>query len=862
MTTQWEYEFDPYGDNPLNKIVDEAHTITPANGKDFTFFIPRKGPFHRRSVVLRDAVTGNELNLGTDYYFGWRYDDIITSGSVQPVYGAIVMNDPTKTYQVLMDYQNLGGSTMLDDAEIVTLLANTGRDPRRALWTDVVDIPEALPPIPHRESTGVVIGFDSVVEVLYKIADSINSGNVKSMQALMEHVADHHNPHRITLEDLGIDELGNLIPATKEEAEGGTDNTHYMTALRTDQYAKAVILPILNTHVSDQNNPHNVTKSQVGLGSVQNYPVASTTEAEAGVATNRYMTPATSVLLMNSLFKPLVDAHIADKANPHGTTKAQVGLGNVDNYQTATAAEASEGKATNRFMTPYLVGVAIAGQVNAAIDYHTGDFNNPHKTTKAQVGLGSVDNYATASVQDATAGTATDKFMTPYLTANAIIVQAPIAMEFHTNDNNNPHGVTKTQVGLGNVSNYAMATLTEATGATSNERYMSPYLTDQLIAKRLQEAGVGDSVTKESIGLGNVDNYASATTNDMITLNGTKFVTTNVLAAFFQQGGGASTFITKNTVGLNQVQNLPVATVEDMASRNNTTYATPHTVDKMMSDNVVANPILTQQSDTNFDKKPYSLIAPESVMGVEATGDGLVSSYRATDIVDSEQAYFYSKYALSGNKTVVYSLTKPVASAAMSVGMIYLKSKTDDFGYYFGVQIDGTSASLVMMEAGSATPVGTAKTIVAPAANTKISMTVVLTPASGAYNISVLDTTGNNFSFAGTIADLLTAAGLPDDASTLSLQGAVALSVDVDLETLGTNGITLGSTFIPADVNRVLYNVNTGATYSYDGTNWTASTRPVYYRKGTTYWNPMTDELFLATTTKSCVPFGTGTIVN
>lgn len=47
----------------------------------------------------------------------------------------------------------------------------------------------------------------------------------------------------------------------------------------------------ISTHASRTDNPHNVTKSQVGLGSVQNYGIASQAQAEAGTANNVYMTP-------------------------------------------------------------------------------------------------------------------------------------------------------------------------------------------------------------------------------------------------------------------------------------------------------------------------------------------------------------------------------------------------------------------------------------------------------------------------------------------------------------------------------------------------------------------------------------------
>ena len=863
MTTQWEYEFDPYGDNPNNLIVDEPHTITPANGKNFSFFIPRKTPFHRRSVVLKDAVSGVTLNVGTDYYFGWRYDDIITSGSVQPVYGAIVLNDHTKTYNVKVTYQTLGGPTVIDDAEIAQLLANTLRDPRRALWTDVVDVPSELPPIPHRQSTQDLVGFDQQIEVLYKIADAIAEGNVKAMQALMEHMNDFHNPHHVTLKDLGIDDLNSLILATKEEAETGTDNVHYMSSLRVAQYSTANVIPVIDAHKKDTNNPHAVTASQVGLGSVENYPIASSQEAEAGVATNRYMTPATTTTLVSKNFKPLVDNHIADKNNPHGVTKTQVGLGNVSNYPTASDQEASEGTATNRYMTPYLTAVAIAAQVNVAIDYHTSDFNNPHKVTATQVGLGNVSNYGTATVPEATAGTVNTKFMTPYLTAQSINVNAPIALEFHTGDMNNPHGVTKTHVGLGNVSNYAVASLEEAIDGTANDRYMTPYVTDKLIAKRLADAGVGVPVTKETIGLGLVENYAPANADDMKTLQGTKYVTTSSLGSFFQGGGGASTFITKSTVGLSQLENYRVATEDDIIARSNQAYATAYTVSKMMSENLISSPILTQNPDLTFTKKPYTLVKTTSFMGATTTGDGVLISYLASDIVDSDQAYYYVDFPLTGVLTQQATLSNVVRGPAMTIPFLSLKA-ADGSGYTFGIEVKEDTATFALIEEGTVTPVGTPTAISGLATGQVLTLSSNLTPASSAYSLNLV-VNGTGYNFSGTKSDLLNMAALPDDPATLTMLGSFGVSVDADLDNLSTNGILLSTTYIPTATDGYLVNVDTGAKYTYntaDG-SWVAAAggTNVFYRQGSTYWNPLTDELFLAASMNHVIPFGMNAIV-
>jgi len=56
----------------------------------------------------------------------------------------------------------------------------------------------------------------------------------------------------------------------------------------------------LDAHKSDKANPHNVTKAQIGLGNVQNYGIATQAEAEAGTVNNKYMTPLRTLELLNA----------------------------------------------------------------------------------------------------------------------------------------------------------------------------------------------------------------------------------------------------------------------------------------------------------------------------------------------------------------------------------------------------------------------------------------------------------------------------------------------------------------------------------------------------------------------------------
>lgn len=59
--------------------------------------------------------------------------------------------------------------------------------------------------------------------------------------------------------------------------------------------------------------------------------------------------------------------HVNYKGNPHGTTASDLNLGNVPNYPVATEEEAILGKSNNTLLTPYLgVKMAAAQSVTSA----------------------------------------------------------------------------------------------------------------------------------------------------------------------------------------------------------------------------------------------------------------------------------------------------------------------------------------------------------------------------------------------------------------------------------------------------------------------------------------------------------------
>lgn len=154
----------------------------------------------------------------------------------------------------------------------------------------------------------------------------------------------------------------------------------------------------------------------------------------ANIVVDTKMDEKSSNPIANSIFATQVTAlgtsliaHVNNKNNPHSVTKAQVGLGNVDN-----TSDANKPVSTAQ--------AAAIKEVDDDLITHKTDTTNPHGVTATQVGLGSVDN--TSDI---------DKPVSTKQAAAIKVVQDDVTS--HKNNKSNPHGVTASQVGLGNVNN-------------------------------------------------------------------------------------------------------------------------------------------------------------------------------------------------------------------------------------------------------------------------------------------------------------------------------------------------------------------------------------------------------------------------
>lgn len=466
-----KYPEDPTGINPNNLVINEPHDLGAGRNRAF---VPNYGAYFTESMIVREVSTGRVLTKGT-HYIAAQLQQEATLAMDKEVCAVVVITDPSVSDQLLFTYQVVGGVFSTSVSALKKMIEDLDLDERAVEWGAIIGKPTAFPPAPHLHDIGDLYGFEYLVEALDALRNAILIGDEAAHDELRQyiqyedgllrasiaelkgqvdtHIQDKNNPHGTTKAQVGLGSVENYGIATTAEAQVGTSNVKYMTPLRTaEAIAQQALIP-LNAHIADKGNPHQVTKAQVGLGSVENYGVATTAEAQAGTSDLKYMTPLkTKDAITQQALVPL-NAHINDKNNPHQTTKAQVGLGSVENYAIATTAEAQAGTSDIKYMTPLKTSQAISQLALVPLNAHINNISNPHQTTKAQVGLSDVDNFATATSAEATAGVLNTKFMTPLRTKEAITAQAGAMLQAHLSDLNNPHQTTKAQVGLSLIPN-------------------------------------------------------------------------------------------------------------------------------------------------------------------------------------------------------------------------------------------------------------------------------------------------------------------------------------------------------------------------------------------------------------------------
>lgn len=127
-------------------------------------------------------------------------------------------------------------------------------------------------------------------------------------------------------------------------------------------------------------------------------------------------------ILLNNVVEAL-QSHEVDYTNSHRVTKTQIGLSNIPNA-------ISDNPATDN--SQILATTKATKELLDLLGLHESDYNNPHRVTADQVGLGNVANCGLATIQEATNSTINNKLITPYTLYRAVQAWIQVALSMNS----------------------------------------------------------------------------------------------------------------------------------------------------------------------------------------------------------------------------------------------------------------------------------------------------------------------------------------------------------------------------------------------------------------------------------------------
>lgn len=274
---------DLSGTNPNNAIGSEEHLLTKLDGFPYSIITMEHGGFYSKSLKVFDEKY-NRLKVNEDFIWTYRHN-LISERTGRDVASAIVFINKNLKGKVFLQAQMVGGDVAYSFTVIQDYIAFYKTKP--TTYVPTIDDYVGTEPIwAPGELANERWGLDT------------------------------YQPFNNELENIRRAMTMGAIDAEQKFRDAVKNRFDEFMAKFTDR---------LKNHIDDKNDPHQITPTQVNLGIVNNYAVASSAVALAGTSDDTYLTPKLVNEVLDGVPTTRLNAHINTvNSDPHNTTAASL----------------------------------------------------------------------------------------------------------------------------------------------------------------------------------------------------------------------------------------------------------------------------------------------------------------------------------------------------------------------------------------------------------------------------------------------------------------------------------------------------------------------------------------------------------
>ena len=278
------YPFDPTGRASANRIENQSITVTPPTQiTDYSYVVPRGAPFYADSLVVKDgrSVGARTLVENVDY---WCVIDFLSASVslTKRVCVGIALLDPGYSGTLYITYQAVGGNYSLADYSVLEELIRERYVVKHVSYEQIINLPEGFAPEWHQHEIADMVGMGQVVTMLNNIKIAIE-GRQGSYGQLSAQISNHTgNSAAHTPSQVGLGNVKNYDVATLAEANTGAGNK-YVTASVMKQYVSGQGQDVSAFITTSTANATFATKAQLN-----NYSTTSQSDSKYALKSDSY----------------------------------------------------------------------------------------------------------------------------------------------------------------------------------------------------------------------------------------------------------------------------------------------------------------------------------------------------------------------------------------------------------------------------------------------------------------------------------------------------------------------------------------------------------------------------------------------